>query len=168
MAKSKELKVETPVVEAKKNTETKKTETKKAEAKQTEVKKEETKKPDVKKAEVKNTEAAKTVKAETEPAKAKAEVPAEKETEAAEAAKKAAAKVKKTVKEKSPVIPEVFIQYQEQQTDVADIVAKVKELYVAQKHRESSIKSLQVYIKPQDGKAYYVINDKITGDLDLF
>ena len=34
MAKSKELKVETPVVEAKKNTETKKTETKKAEAKQ--------------------------------------------------------------------------------------------------------------------------------------
>lgn len=155
---SKEAKAEkTPVVETEKSTAAKKTEVKNTETKKEEVKKEEPKKP-----EAKSAEAAKAVKVEKEAVKV--EAPVEKE----EDVKKSAAKVKKAAKEKSPVVPEVFVQYQEQQADTSDLVARVKELYVAQKHRESSIKSLQIYIKPQDGKAYYVINDKITGDLDLF
>ncbi len=67
--------------------------------------------------------------------------------------------------------PEVFVEYTdngEQTASVADIVAKIKEKYVAEGHRESSIKSLKVYMKPQEWKAYYVINNKIESHIDLF
>ena len=55
-----------------------------------------------------------------------------------------------------------------QQADLANVVAKIKAAYVAEGHRESSIKALRVYLKPQDWKAYYVINNKIEGQIDLF
>lgn len=87
------------------------------------------------------------------------------------AVKKPAAKAKKIVKEKSAVVPEVFIQYTDngkQEADIADIIAQIKALYVAEGHRESSIKSLKVYMKPQEWKAYYVINDKIEGNIMIF
>lgn len=79
----------------------------------------------------------------------------------------------KAAKEKAVLVPEMFVQYDDtlagaQEASIADIVAKVKALYVAQGHRESSIKSLQIYMKPQMWKAYYVINHKIEGDIDLF
>ena len=85
--------------------------------------------------------------------------------------KKVAARAKKTIKEKTIMTPEVFVEYTdngEQTASVADIVAKIKEKYVAEGHRESSIKSLKVYMKPQEWKAYYVINNKIESHIDLF
>lgn len=97
---------------------------------------------------------------------------------AAAPAKKSPGRPRKTAKEKAAkekavLVPEMFVQYDDtlagaQEASVADIVAKVKALYVAQGHRESSIKSLQIYMKPQMWKAYYVINHKIEGDIDLF
>ena len=39
---------------------------------------------------------------------------------------------------------------------------------VADGHRASSIKSLQVYLKPEEFAAYYVINQKFAGRVDLF
>ena len=47
-------------------------------------------------------------------------------------------------------------------------VDRIKAEYVAQGHRASSIKSLKVYLKPEDNAAYYVINDKLAGRVDLF
>lgn len=108
---------------------------------------------------VKETEAPKEVKAEPK--------------KSAAVAKKLPGRPKKSIKEKEMMVPEMFVQYDDtlagaQEANVADIVAKVKALYVAQGHRESSIKSLQIYMKPQMWKAYYVINHKIEGDVDLF
>lgn len=34
-------------------------------------------------------------------------------------------------------------------------------------HRASSIKTLDLYVKPEDGAAYYVINGKETGKIEL-
>ena len=34
-------------------------------------------------------------------------------------------------------------------------------------HRASSVKKLTLYVKPEDRKAYYVINDKTTGSVEL-
>lgn len=92
---------------------------------------------------------------------------------AAKAVKRATAKTKKAAtaaKEKAE--PEVFVEYNddngEHSVKMEGIIAQVKALYVADGHRESSIKSLQVYVKPQDYKAYYVINGKIKGDINLF
>ncbi len=133
----------------------------KAEAKKTEPKNEEPKKEEVKKEEPK--------KAEPQKEAPKKEAPAVKEAEP-KAAKKMAAKGKKAVKE--PVVPEVKIQFDDEngtsEADLTDITAKIKASYVAEGHRESSIKALRIYIKPQDRKAYYVINNKLEGQIDLF
>ena len=99
----------------------------------------------------------------------KKDVAAVKET-AQKAVKKVSGKAKKAaakpVKEK--VQPEVTLQVFGNEVDIMAIVEKVKGLYVAEGHRESSIKSIQVYVKPEENKAYYVINTKMTGDIDLF
>lgn len=114
-------------------------------------------------------------KEEPKKEEAKQEEPKKEEAkkEAAASVKKVAAKPKKTVKEKETMVPELFIQYYddpagEQEANINDIVEKVKAAYVAEGHRESSIKSLKVYLKPQEWKAYYVINNKIEGQMNLF
>ncbi len=83
---------------------------------------------------------------------------------AAKPAKKAAAKPAK----KEEATAEVYVQYGGGETSVAAVVEKIKAAYVEQGHRASSIKSLNVYLKPEDGAAYYVINDKFDGRVDLF
>lgn len=97
----------------------------------------------------------------------------------AKAAEKAAA-VKETAKKRKPrtktakkadkgeLKPEVFVEYQGNSALVEVAVERAKEQFVAAGHRVSSIKSLQVYLKPEDFAAYYVINQKTAGKVDLF
>lgn len=90
----------------------------------------------------------------------------------AKAAKKPAAKrstAKKEKAEKPELKPEVFIEYQDKQVNELSVVDHVKAAFVASGHRASSIRTLQIYIKPEENKAYYVINDnKYNGEVDLF
>ena len=76
--------------------------------------------------------------------------------------KKAAKAAKEELK------PEVFIQFQGQEAVVADVIEKAKKQFEAEGHRASSIKSIQVYLKPEEYAAYYVINQKHAGRVDLF
>lgn len=69
---------------------------------------------------------------------------------------------------KAELKAEVFIQYQGKESVVADAIEKAKAAFVADGHRESSIKSLQIYLKPEEYAAYYVINKKFAGRVDLF
>ena len=73
---------------------------------------------------------------------------------------------KKAAKEE--LKPEVYIQYQGREGVVEDAIKKVTEQFVAEGHRASTIKSLQLYLKPEENAAYYVINQKIAGRVDLF
>ena len=127
------------------------------------------KKPEVETVEPKKEAAAKKAEPKKEAAPVKKETaPVKKE---AAPAKKPAAKTKKAVKEKAPMVPELYVQYTDngdQEVNIADIIAQIKALYVAEGHRESSIKSLKVYLKPQEWKAYYVINNKIEGNIMIF
>ena len=82
---------------------------------------------------------------------------------------KVAAKVEETKKAaKEELKPEVYIQYQGREGVVEDAIKKVTEQFVAEGHRASTIKSLQLYLKPEENAAYYVINQKIAGRVDLF
>jgi hypothetical protein len=89
-----------------------------------------------------------------------------KATEAAEAAvkavettaKKAAAAVKKT--------EDVFVQYGEKEVKVAEIVDTAKAAFKEANGRKA-IKSVEVYVKPEESAAYYVINSEFTGKVDL-
>ena len=108
----------------------------------------------------------------------KAEKPAETKAEPvkAEPAKKTAAKketakkttAKKTVKAEKPAVTQnVYVQFAGLEISTADLTAKVTKEWVALGHRASSIKSLDLYVKPEDMAAYYVINGKESGKIAL-
>ena len=101
----------------------------------------------------------KEVKAEAKKAPAK-KAPAKKAatTEKKAPAKKAAAKAE-------TVITLEFGDYTAIMTTVEE---KVKAQFVADGHKASSIKTLNIYVKPFENSAYYVINDDVTGRVDLF
>ncbi|MEE1250988.1 MAG: DUF6465 family protein [Lachnospiraceae bacterium] len=86
------------------------------------------------------------------------------------AAKKTADKVTASTKkaEKEVLIPEIYVQYAGRESNEKDIVERIKATYVAEGHRAGSIKSLQVYLKPEEDAAYYVINQKYAGRVSLF
>ena len=94
---------------------------------------------------------------------------AAKETEVKAATKKRKPRTKTAKKAaKEELKPEVYIQYQGREGVVEDAIKKVTEQFVAEGHRASTIKSLQLYLKPEENAAYYVINQKIAGRVDLF
>lgn len=117
-------------------------------------------------AEVKETVKAAEVK-ETKTPAVKEEV---KETAKKAPAKKAPAKKApaKTTTAKKEVVTETYIQYAGQETLTSEILAKVKAAYVAEGHKESAIKSVKLYVKPEDSAVYYVINEKAVGVVSLF
>ena len=141
----------------------------------------ETKKEEVKtsvasepKTDVKN-EVEKAVEKTTE----KVEKAVEKTTEkVAEKAAEVKADIKETVKKttekaakaakKEPVKPEIIVQYQNSEVDTAAIEERVKAQFVAEGHKAGFIRKLSIYIKPEEYSAYYVINDKFSGRVDLF
>jgi hypothetical protein len=95
------------------------------------------------------------------------------ETKAVATKVKETAKTKKSTKtakstSKDELKPEVFIQFYSSEAVVAEVVEKVKSKFVEEGHRASTIKSLQVYLKPEENAAYYVINQKTAGRVDLF
>lgn len=86
----------------------------------------------------------------------------------AKAAKTAkTAKVAKTAK-KEPVKPEIIVQYQNSEVDTAAVEERVKAQFVAEGHKAGFIRKLNIYIKPEEYSAYYVINDRFSGRVDLF
>ena len=106
------------------------------------------------------------VKAAKEPAKkapakkAAAKTETAKETTKKAPAKKATAKTEKVV--------ETYVEFAGNQALLANVEASVKAAYVAEGHRESSIKTMRIYVKPEENAAYYVINDNNVGRVNLF
>lgn len=49
----------------------------------------------------------------------------------------------------------------------ADIKAAVKEAWVAQGNKVKEIDTLDIYVKPEEKKAYYVVNGSVNGSIDL-
>ena len=100
-------------------------------------------------------------------AKKEDKAPAKAATKAAE--KKPAAK-KATTAKKAPakaakVENNIYVQFSGMEFDTAAIEKAVKADYTA-KNGKKDMKSVSIYIKPEDMKAYYVI-DGIIGDVAL-
>lgn len=89
-------------------------------------------------------------KAEKKPAVKKESAP-KKETKPAE-----------KVVEKSADKEQVFLQYASKEVNIADVVESCKAAYRANNPRKQ-IRSIKIYVKPDENKAYYVINDKESG-----
>ena len=125
------------------------------------------------KTEVKETPKAEAVKAEAPKAEVKAEAveteapKAEKKAEVKAAPKKRGPKPKTEKTEKKEAVQNVYVQFAGKEILTADLVAQVTEKWVALGHRASSIKELNLYVKPEDSAAYYVINGKESGKIEL-
>lgn len=52
-----------------------------------------------------------------------------------------------------------YIQYLGREIDQEELVARVKENWIAQGNSEKDIKDLKLYVKPEEGAVYYVVND---------
>ena len=133
----------------------------------------ETVKTEVKEAPKAEAVKAEAVKAEAPKAEVKAEAvkteapKAEKKEEGKAAPKKRGPKPKTEKTEKKEAVQNVYVQFAGKEILTADLVAQVTEKWVALGHRASSIKELNLYVKPEDSAAYYVINGKESGKLEL-
>ena len=64
--------------------------------------------------------------------------------------------------------PEIILQYREYEASIDAVTDRVKSHYYAKGHAHGSIESIQIYVKPEDFTAYYVINDGVVGKVNLF
>lgn len=142
---------------------------KKVEAKAAEVKAPEVKKAEPVKAEVKaepaKKEAAKKTPAKKETAK---KAPAKKETTKKAPVKKEAAKkspaVKKAPAKKAAVKEVVNFQFSGKSYTSEDLVKIAKDVWKYDLNgKDEDFKSLELYVKPEENTAYYVINGDVTG-----
>lgn len=113
------------------------------------------KKPAAKKAPAKKPAAKKA------PAKTAAKAPAKKAAAKKPAAKKAPAKKAAPAK---IVEPKKFViqNSADQGVSYETVVKKVNKAF------KDKIKTLDIYVKSEEGKAYYVVNGEVTGSVDLF
>lgn len=103
-----------------------------------------------------------TTKKTTEKASVK-KTPAVKKT----AEKKPAAR-KTAARKAAPANTEVYVQFWGKEVYAKDVVESIKKIWTDEMgKKESELKDLKVYIKPEDNGAHYVINGDITGFLGL-
>ena len=116
-------------------------------------------KPTAKKEEPKKTAAKPTAKKE-EPKKTAAK-PAAKKAEPKKAAAKPAVK-------KAETVQKTYIQYQNETYNEADLIASAEKLWTKDmKRKAADLKSLELYIKPQERMAYCVFNKNEKGSFAI-
>lgn len=60
--------------------------------------------------------------------------------------------------------PEIFVQFQETQADINDLIERAKAAFKSEKKR-TRITEMKLYVKPEERSAYYVINEKSEGKI---
>ena len=121
---------------------------------------------EVKAEEVKKAAApAKKVAAPKKAAAKKVAAPAKK---VAAPAKKAAAKKVAAPAKKAAVGTEVVLQFAEKEYTEASLVKIAKDVWTYDYDKKASeLKKIQLFVKPEESKVYYVFNDDITGAFDI-
>lgn len=106
------------------------------------------------------------VKAAVETVTEKVAETTEKVAEKAEKAVKEA--VKKAPAKKTAVKEAVYLQYLGKEVNKDDLMKQVKEIWTKDlKNKVSDMKSVTLYLKPEENAAYYVINEETTGKIEL-
>lgn len=114
-------------------------------------------------AEKKTTAAKKIVAGEETKKKAAGTVKAEKTTKKADTAKTEAASAKK-----SAVKPNVVLQYADKSVTFDTLIQNAKNVWEFDMSRKpSEIKELDLYVKPEEGRVYFVVNNTEKGDFAL-
>ena len=62
----------------------------------------------------------------------------------------------------------MYLQFNEQEVELSNVEANVKKDWKEAGKKMADIEVLDIYVKPQEGKAYYVVNKSVEGKVDLF
>ena len=99
------------------------------------------------------------------------DTPEEKAAEKKAPAKKTAAKktaAKKAPAKKAELKTEMYLQFYGKEYSDKEILQKVKEIWTkVLKNKVGDMKDVKIYLKPEESKAYYVINGDTTGEVNL-
>lgn len=99
------------------------------------------------------------------------DTPEEKTAEKKAPAKKTSAKkapAKKAPAKKAELKTEMYLQFYGKEYSDKEILQKVKEIWTkVLKKKVGDMKDVKIYLKPEESKAYYVINGDTTGEVDL-
>ena len=60
-----------------------------------------------------------------------------------------------------------FVEYAGKQVEEKELIASVKALWAADGNKVKDIKTLNIYLQPAENCAYYVINENVSGKIDL-
>lgn len=60
----------------------------------------------------------------------------------------------------------VNVQYLGKEISEKEIIAQVKKDWTAQKNKIGDIKTIELYVKPEENSVYYVVNDDFTGSFE--
>ena len=118
---------------------------------------------EVKAAETKTVKAAetKTVKAaetKTVKAEAKAEAPKAEAKKAEEPKKETAKKAPAKRTTAKDIKASVVVQFAGKEVTEKDLIAAVKKAYTKKGNKVGDIKTIEIYVKPEESAAYYVVN----------
>ena len=99
------------------------------------------------------------------------DTPEEKAAEKKAPAKKTAAKktaAKKAPAKKAELKTEMYLQFYGKEYSDKEILQKVKEIWTkVLKNKVGDMKDVKIYLKPEESKAYYVVNGDTTGEVNL-
>ena len=94
----------------------------------------------------------------------------EKATPVAEKASKVAKNAKENITRQAARLAcneEVYVQYSDHEIRTTDLVERAKADFYSRGNKPGDISEIQVYIKPSDKAAYYVVNHKETGRIEF-
>ena len=119
-------------------------------------------------------EVAKATAAEKAPVKAD-EKPAAKAVKTTRTTGKKTSATQKTTEKKAPaktakkaIEQEMILQFGGREIKEKDLYEKIRQIWMTGYGKKADeLKSLKVYVKPEEFTAYYVINDDVTGSIDL-
>lgn len=78
------------------------------------------------------------------------------------------ASTRATTTKEAKIKTSLVVQYQSIEVNTETLIDQVKEIWSSVHEKsEKDIKTLEMYIKPEEYSAYYVINDSVKGRLDL-
>ncbi len=87
------------------------------------------------------------------------------------ASKKADGKTEKAAKapaRKAALKETVYLQYLGKEVNKDDVMKRVREIWMKQmKRKAGDMRSVSLYLKPEENMVYYVINDEVTGSIEI-
>ena len=75
---------------------------------------------------------------------------------------------KKTRAKRTTKKTEIVLQFQGKETVITNLEETVKAKFVEEGHKASEMKTVTIYVKPEEAAAYYVINEDCKGRIELF